>query len=196
VFFDALAGQSTFTETYVGLDPGTLINSGDTLAGITYLFNNGANGRIDNVYTRIGDRSLGASKDDGHDNFGPNDNITVTLASPTTAFGVFFSIAPTATGSIYATNEWGDLADGGGIDAGTGAGLYDRSTLYFVGMISDVPFSVVSFGATGDAASTGFVVDNLTIVDGVTSAVPEPGSRALLATALALLLLTVRRRRA
>jgi hypothetical protein len=60
------------------------------------------------------------------------------------------------------------------------AATYDTpNPFYFVGLVSDVAFTSVTFGAT-DTAASGFTVDNLSFG----TVVPEPTTLALCGLAL------------
>ncbi|MEO5740518.1 MAG: PEP-CTERM sorting domain-containing protein [Vicinamibacterales bacterium] len=180
-FFAALGATPYTTETYEGLAVNTTISPGTTVNGITYSsFPAGTSGRIDNTFNRIGDRSLALT---GSQNFFlPGQSIDVSFA-PTTAIGVFFNVNPSAPNSLFIQTAVGTAGNGP---------AYDQSTLYFVGLISDSPFSSARIGGTTGAQS--FNLDNLTLATGTTS-VPEPASMFLLGSGLLALRMRARRSR-
>ena len=104
--------------------------------------------------------------------------------APTTAIGVFFNVSPSAPNSLFIQTAAGTAGNGPG---------YDQSTLYFVGLISDSPFSSARIGATVNAQS-GFNLDNLTLATAATP-VPEPASMFLLGSGLLALRMRARRSR-
>lgn len=183
-FQAALTGQTVTTEGYELPAINSTIANGGSLNGLTYSFSNGAPGRIDNIFNNFDDQSL-ASASFANGFFLPGESITVSFGAAATAFGVFFNVAQSPAGSLYATTNLGDTA--------LGSNSYDISTLHFVGLISDTAFTSVTFGGT-TAIASGFNVDDLSNVRAV-QAVPEPGSLALLALALAAVV-SMRRRKA
>jgi hypothetical protein len=182
-FLSAL-GASAITETYEGLVVNSLIATGSTVDGLTYTaFPAGTSGRIDNLYNRIGTRSLALQR--GNDNtafFVAGDSMTVTFPFAVKAVGIFFNVAESPEDSLTVTTTAGSAGNGP---------VYDQSTLYFVGLISDTPFLSATF-AGGLDINSGFNLDNLTYA-GAAAAVPEPASLLLLGTGIAGLV--ARRRR-
>lgn len=172
-FQAALVGQTVVTEGYESPALNSTIANGGILNGLTYNFSNGAPGRIDNIYNNFGDQSL-ASAAFPNGFFLAGQSITADFGAGVTAFGIFFNIVQSPAGSLFATTSLGDTA--------LGSASYDTPTFHFIGLISDTAFNSVNFGGTSSIAS-GFNVDNLSFVRG--TAVPEPGSLALVALALA-----------
>ena len=183
-FFAALGATSFTTETYEGLAPNTTISAGQTVNGITYTsFPPGTSGRIDNVFGKIGDRSLALTGSQGF--FFPGQSMDVSFA-PTTAIGVFFNVSVSLFNSLFIETAVGT--------AGNGL-AYDQSTFYFVGLISDTPFSSARIGSTTSAGS-GYNLDNITRAAIPTTPVPDPASTmVLLGSALLALRLSTRRSR-
>jgi hypothetical protein len=190
-YFSALglAGVSLVTETYEGLPLNSLIAAGSTVGPFTYsAFPAGVQGRVDNLFNRIGNQSLAASRpgDLSGGFFFPGDNLTVSF-SPATAVGVFFNANPTP-----GNNDLFIATPAGFVGTGGPASNYDLSTLFFAGLISDAPFTSAVIGSFGAGQGSSFNIDNLSIAP---SAVPEPTTLLLLGTTMAGLGLARWRRR-
>lgn len=187
-FFAALGATSFTTETYEGLALNSTISAGATVNDVTYVsFPAGTSGRIASNYAAIGVQSLALTGSPNvSDFFLPGQSIDVSFA-PTTAIGIFFNSFETPTGSLFIRTEAGD-------SAGNGA-AYDLARFYFVGLISDSPFSSATIGATSGALSP-YNLDNLTRATGTTTSVPDPASTMfLLGSALLAMRMGARRRR-
>jgi hypothetical protein len=184
-FFDAVANAHSTIENYEGIPINTLIPPGSTLDGITYVsFPAGAQGRIDNLYNHFGNAGLSLKR--GFNNTGyflPGDSFTVSFPEPVSIFGIYFNVSKSPGGSLYVNTPAGNVKTGGPV--------YDTSTFYFAGLVSDTLFSSATIGGTGNLGS-GFNVDNLVV--GIF--VPEPSTIMLLAIALPGLLLASRLRKA
>lgn len=169
--FLAAAGGSVVTETYEGLAVGTIILDGTTVNGISYdSFPAGKDGRIDNLYNRIGTRSLAAAPP-ASGFFIAGESVTVSFPFAVDAVGIFFNVASSPLNTLQVQTAAGT--------AGNGA-AYDVTTLYFVGLISDVPFASATFAGLPGIAS-GFNLDNLSY----RAAVPEPTGLAFLGLGIA-----------
>ena len=164
-FFAALGATPFTTETYEGLPVNSTIPAGATVNGITYTsFPAGTSGRIDGT---VVNRLLSLT---GSQNFFfPGQSMDVSFA-PTTAIGVFFNVAVSPANSLFIQTPVGTAFNGP---------LYDQSTFYFVGLISDSPFSSARIGSTPSAQS-GYNLDNLTRATGPTTPVPDPASTMFL----------------
>jgi hypothetical protein len=185
-FFAALSGASV-TEGYESYATNTLFPAGSSANGITYTaFPAGVlAGRVDDLYNRIGDRSLAADRDNDpatEDFFLAGESFTVSFVQPIYAIGIYFNIQQSPDNSVFISTPVGSASSGGA--------TYDQSTLYFVGLISPTAFSTATIGALANAGS-GYNVDDLTFA---VSAVPEPSTVLLLAGGLAALGGLVRRR--
>ena len=181
--FLAAAGGGVVTETYEGLALNSLISDGATVNGITYDFPAGKSGRIDNLYNRVGNQSLAAAPP-GDSYFFQGESLTVTFTSAVNAVGIFFNVNPSPLNSLQIQTAAGT--------AGNGA-VYDFSSLYFVGLISDVAFNAATIAGLPNAGS-GFNLDNLGYRPAA-AVIPEPVSMALLALGLGSVGLRVRRAR-
>ncbi len=167
-FFAALGATPITTETYEGLAVNSTIPAGATVNGITYTsFPAGTIGRIDTDFNSIGDRSLALTGSQTF--FFPGQSIDVSFA-PTTAIGIFFNVSVSPPNSLFIETAVGTAGNGP---------AYDQSTFYFVGLISDSPFSSARIGSTTSVPS-GFNLDNLTRATGTTTSVPDPASTMFL----------------
>lgn len=167
-FQAALSGGIVTIEDFEGAAVNTVIANGSTFNGLTYNFSGGIDGRIDNLYNHFDEKSLAVSRTP--DFFLPDESISVAFDGPVTAFGIFFNVVLSPAGALFATTNLGDTA--------VSSDTYDLSTFQFVGLISDVAFNSVTFGANG-TASSGFNVDNM-----ILNRVPEPTTMALFGLAL------------
>jgi hypothetical protein len=168
-FFAALGATPFTTETYEGLPVNSIIPPGATVNGITYTsFPAGTSGRIDTFFNSIGDLSLALTGSQSF--FLPGQSIDVSFA-PTTAIGIFFNVSISPPNSLFIETAVGTAASGPAYD--------DPFSLYFVGLISDSPFSSARIGATTSAVS-GYNLDNLTRATGTTTSVPDPASTMFL----------------
>ena len=177
-FDAALAGSPTITETYEALALGTLIPSGATVNGITYnSFPIGtAGGLVTSAFNAIGSQSLATDRlESTQDFFFPGESFSVSFTSPIRAVGIYFNVvnSPALNPYLYVNTPVGTATGGGAGD------VPDISSLFFVGLISDVSFGAATFGATLDAPS-GYNVDNL-----IRASIPEPATLMLLGLGLA-----------
>lgn len=170
-FLAALGGASAVTtEGYENLAPNSTIPNGATVNGLTYSGFSRAGGRVDNSYNRIGNLSLAMSTAaGGPDFFQPGEGFTVDFGGAVSAFGLFFNIGLAPAGTLSVSTAEGTAFNGP---------AYDQSTLFFVGLISDTPFSTATI--LGVSTVSGYNVDNLMF-----QRVPEPLTLALALTALA-----------
>lgn len=170
-FFAALGANPSTTETYEGLTLNSIIADGSTVNGITYnSFPANTDGRIDTLYNRIGNQSLALQR--GADNaafFFGGDFMTVTFPFAVNAVGIFFNANTTPLNSLQIQTAVGNAGNGS---------VYDQSTLFFVGLISDTSFNSATIG--GIAGASAFNLDNLTYVQGQSVPVPDPASTMLL----------------
>ena len=182
-FFAALGATATTTETYEGLPANSTIAAGDTVNGITYVsFPSGTSGRIDADFNAIGDQSLALTGSQQF--FFPGQSINTSFA-PTTAIGIFFNVSLSTPNSLFIQTPVGRAGNSAAYDIG--------SNLYFVGLISDTPFSSATIGSV-NAAASGYNLDNLTLAPAATP-VPEPASMLLLGSGLVALRMRARRSR-
>jgi PEP-CTERM motif-containing protein len=190
-YFSALglAGVSLVTETYESLPLNSLIAAGSTVGPFTYsAFPAGVQGRVDNLFDRIGNQSLAASRPGNPSGgfFFAGDTLTVSF-SPSTAVGVFINanVTPGSSDLFIATPV-------GFVGTGGPASNRDISNLYFAGLISDTPFTSAVIGSFGAGQGSSFNIDNLSIAP---SPVPEPTTLLLFGTAMAGIGMSWRRRR-
>jgi hypothetical protein len=148
----------------------------------------GLQGRIGNTYNKFGNQSLEAFRGANPDKyFYAGESVTVgTGDESTNAFSVFVNIQPSDTPQLFL--EYTDPLSGNPQTFFGGAGAYDTSTFYFLGVIATNGNTAFRFGALDNAAS-GFNVDNINLA----APVPEPTPAWLLAAGLAGLALLRRR---
>jgi hypothetical protein len=187
-FLTALGSAPLVTETYEGLPLNSLISAGSTVGQFTYTaFPAGVQGRVDNIYNKIGAQSLAADRpgNPGLNFFIPGENFSVAFAQPANAVGVFFNANPTpGSGDLFIATPVGLAGTGGP------ASNYDFPTFFFAGLISDTPFSSAVIGSFGAGQGSSFNVDNLSV-----SPVPEPTTLLLFGTTAAAMGLAAWRRR-
>ena len=109
--------------------------------------------------------------------FFPGESFTVTFSAPVQALGIYFNVRASAAASdyIFIDTPYGRASSGGN--------TFDIDPFFFVGVVSDAPFSTATFGATL-ASPSGFNVDNMIRA---TLAVPEPSTWMLLLIGVLLL---------
>ncbi len=131
---------------------GTLIPDGSTANGVTYQFPGGLNGLVNNDYNSFGTRSLQLSRGPGQNFFFGGDSIAVDFEEPCFAVGVFINanLEVDSSDDLFLQTPVGTVRTGGLV--------YDIPTFFFLGIISDVPFTTVTFGS---AELLVFNIDNL-----------------------------------
>lgn len=179
-FFTAISGLSSTIENYgSGYVDGQPIPNGFSQNGIIYsqfnLTQGATQGIITNQYNSFTGLSLGADHTalgSAFTYFLPTEGATISFATPITAFGMFFNVN-------LNSGQYGFLYGNG--EAFTDSVAYDTSTFVFVGVVSDTPFSSLTFSST-DAALGVYNVPEVVYASG--TAVPEPSSILLLGTSL------------
>lgn len=149
-FVAATAGQNVVANALDAIAPSTL-ESGDTLNGISYAFSiynrkdpnqpNGTTGQVSILNDRklLTPPGIGTSFQPGGLS-GENDTVTLTFASPITAFGASLGIAALSNFSIIS-----DTGPSATISTFTSYGEQTASYAdFFLGMVSDTPFSSVT----------------------------------------------------
>ena len=180
-FRAALPGPAT-TLDFESTAAGTLIPSGTSLDGITFTY--GLSPEMLNVTdafdTTSGTNALGLTG--GDEALLDGDVVSFGVATPVKAFGLFVITSdPTLAGEIQLVTPVGTVLG----SATEETRLGDGGIVYFLGLISDTPFS----SATLESANDG-EINFAYNVDDVTMAAPEPGTPVSLAAAAALLALT------
>lgn len=180
-FFAAINGLPQTIEDYSsGFFDGQAIPNGFAANGITYteftLTEGATQGVITNLYNSFSGLSLGADHTDlgsAFTYFFGTEGATITFATPVTAFGMFFNVN-------LDSGQYGFLYGDGG-QAFTDSASYDTSTFVFVGVVSDTPFSVLSFNST-DFDNGVYNVPEMIYATG--APIPEPSSMLLLGTSV------------
>lgn len=174
--FDA-AFAGSVRENWDGFANGTQFADGSSANGITY-FSSAGNALVTSFFlpstfpNGLGDTVEGF--------FLAEDAITFTFSAPLLAFGIDINTASVIAGAYAATTEDGDVA----------ASVFDPfpgfGTGQFIGFLSDTPFTSVTIVGTPAAQGDAYTLDTLRAVnEQPPNGVPEPGSLALAAAALA-----------
>lgn len=210
-FYAALGSVPYTLEGYQGSAPNTLLgaagsNSG-TYNGLGYTFSSptfGASqgiGRIDDIYNAFGNplQSLGIWREStagGEGSFEsyfyPGESVTVNFGQGIYAVGIFFNAEPAVAGDFTITTSVGMASNSTTPEVGDGG---PSPTLYFVGLISDTPFTSATFGGSINAVS-GFNLDNLVFANQSIQQIPEPATLMVLGGLLGFGGLAYRRKKA
>jgi PEP-CTERM motif len=176
-FDAAITGYTTSIENYGTLTPGTTINAGDTIDGLTYTaFTPGPlgtllGGIITNEFNSFTGNSLGGNQSTGQQYFFGGDSVTVTFAAPVNAFGLFFNVNANS-GDFGFTTSLGT--------ATTPSTSFDTSTFVFAGLVSTgTQFTSATFFST-DTSLGSYNVPEI-----ITASIPEPSSLLLVSIGLA-----------
>lgn len=190
-FQAAISGYSTAAEDYGAFSAGTPISAGNTFHGLTYsTFTPGPDGSLQggiitdqfNSFTGL---SLGGRQSTGDQFFYGGDSVTITLANPVNAFGMFFN-ANTGSGNYGFTTSLGT--------ATTGSSVWDTDTFVFAGLVStDVTFTSVTF-TSSDVNLGSYNVPKILMAT-APATVPEPSTLVLSGCAAAVLVACRLRRR-
>ena len=175
-FFSALPGPST-TLDFESLSPGDRIASGDTIEGITFVYDFGDEEmQVSDVFdTTSPDNFLGTTDAAV---FQDGDDFDLSFA-PMNALGMFFLSADTMSDGDIILSAAGITAS---LDASISQPLPDGSNAFFLGIIDNMsPFTSAHIEADGGPGGPFFVynVDDIT-----TSVVPLPTSFILFGSAL------------
>jgi len=166
-------------------------------------------GRIDNTFVALGPtaataqslaawRAQTAAGEGSFESFFyPGESFTVTRPgnAPMFAIGAFFNSTPSNTqpGDLFISTSVGSVTNIAGQQPEFGTGQ-PNPTLYFLGLISDTPFTSATFGENlrlgpngqplpPEQQPNGFNLDNLTV--GLQATVPEPATLVVLSGLLA-----------
>jgi len=200
--FNAALGTTPSVETYESGSPNQQIGQGQTFNGLTYTFSNGTFGasnpigRIDTLYNGFGAQTLAAFRSPNtlgeapnESVFYPGESVTVTFPKPVYAVGVYFngindpSVGITQPGDYFIKTSNGDVVPNiFNPTFGSNNSLPKFQSLFFVGLVSDTPFTSATFGASPNAVA-GFNLDNLS--SAATTVIPEPASCLVLGGLLA-----------
>jgi|GEM_PF-1891132 len=200
--FDAALGGLGGTTTIIDFDslaPGSIINSGDEIDGITfnYSYASGDSLRISDTSeagqaTTSGTQFLGTDFAGNFNLIEDAEGFDLGFSAPTVAIGLFFtSIDLILDGDFELTTSEGSASNVAADAIILGDGF---TTVHFVGLISDNPFSTAQIRTCGSDSGCGGVflygVDDITAV-----AVPEPASLSLFGAGLLGLVWLKRKRR-
>jgi hypothetical protein len=179
-FQSAASGISLTTENYGSGTAGQLIANGGLFDGLTYTTTPGPIGTltgsiISDQFNSFSGLSLGGSQSGGEQYFFGGDSVTISFASPVTAFGAFFNVNPNS-GTYALSSAVGGIA--------TDSSVFDTATFVFDGLISDTAFSSVTLSST-DSSSGSFNIPELLFGSRAVTGVPEPLSLSLFAAGLA-----------
>jgi hypothetical protein len=188
------------------------IAQGGVFRDLTYTFSPGVGmfsnpiGRIDTLYNGFGTQTLAAyrspdtaGEDPNESVFYPGESLTVTFPSPVRAVGVYFNginlpgdMLVTQPNDYFITTSNGDTVFNiFNPEFGSSNAFPEFQSLFFVGLVSDTPFTSATFGASPNAVA-GFNLDNLISAVDV---VPEPATCLVLGGLLATSGLVYRRRK-
>ncbi len=153
-------GQPWWVEDYETFALGSLIPDGSTANGVTYQFPGGLNGLVSNEYNSFGTRSLQISRTPGFNFFFGGDSITVDFDEPCFAVGVFINanLEVDSSDDFFLQTPVGTVRTGGLVYDIPPFFPHTFPTFFFLGIISDVPFTTATFGS---AELLVFNIDNL-----------------------------------
>jgi len=179
-FIAALPGPAT-TLDFDSIASGTIVNSGDTLGGITFTYSIGPPpvdmAVVSDFETTSGTNYLGLD-DPGNSNlFIAGDTFSLAFDSPVNAVGMYFvSGDPLFASDIELVTSAGSAFNGDIVDVTFG----DGGLAYYIGLISGQSFSSASI-AFNPLAEGAFLysVDDIT-----TTVVPLPGALWLFGSGL------------
>ncbi len=181
-FMAAISGFDPHTLDFESQDPGYLIQNGDSLEGITFAYDLfGENMAVTDEYmTTSGSNSLGLTWNgvvEGDNYFWDGDEFDLAF-DPVNAMGLYFITSdPAMAEEIWLQTQWGRA-----YNSEDSLVLDDGGLAYFVGLVSDEPFTSAHIGfAADDESNFVYNVDDITLASGEPSdPVPEPGSLLLL----------------
>jgi hypothetical protein len=181
----AAAAGALATEDYGAYAAGTLIPDGGTLGALTYEFQTGAKlgGVITNMYASFSGEGLAAKEFTGPLNAGDffifNEGFTVSFPGAVKAAGIFWN--------VFDPVDFVFNTSGGDSISGT-ATTHDTRSFDFIGVVSDTPFSSVTFN------SSIYTIPKVEWSAGA-GAVPEPATWVILLVGFAGLGAALRRAR-
>lgn len=171
-FLAALPGPSN-TLDFESSSSGTIINSGDTLGGITFTYSIGPPpvdmAVVSDFETTSGTNYLGLDDPGNFNLFIAGDTFSLTFDTPVNAIGMYFVSGDALfANDIELVTSAGSTFNGDVVDVAFG----DGGLAYYIGLISDVSFTTASiqFDPLAEGAFL-YSVDDIT-----TSAVPLPGA--------------------
>ena len=155
-----MGGEPWWVEGYETFALGTLIPDGSTANGVTYRFPGGLDGLVDNEFNSFETRGLQISRRPGLNFFFAGESVTVDFEEPCFAVGVFINanLEVNSSDDLFLQTPVGTVRTGGLV--------YDIPffppplfpTFFFLGIISDVPFTTATFGS---AELLSYTLDNL-----------------------------------
>ena len=171
-FLASLSGTSS-TLDFESQTPGSLINSGDTLGGITFDYSIGpppVDMMVTNDFlTTSGSNYLGLDDAGNFNLFIAGDSFTMTFDTPQNAIGLYLvSGDPLYAGDAIISTSVGSALNSDVVNIDLG----DGGLAYYIGLTSDVAFSsaTLQFDAAAEGAFL-YSIDDITV-----SAVPVPAA--------------------
>ena len=188
-FLAALPGPAS-TLDFEGTASGTIINSGDTLNGISFTYSIGPPpvdmAVVSDFETTSGTNYLGLDDPGNFNLFIAGDTFSLTFDNPVNAVGMYVvGGEPLFTNDIELVTGAGSAFNSDVVDVAFG----DGGLAYYIGLVSDQSFTTASiqFDPLAEGASL-YSVDDIT-----TAVVPLPGALWLFGSGLAGLLISRRK---
>lgn len=167
-------------DTWDSLPLGFIINSGDTIDGLTYFYTpvfDGFSLAVTDALAPTAPHALGTyyATGDYFSGIGPGDAFTIAFSSPVDTFGLWVNTADLVPGAVTITTNTGEVAVSGS-DPITQDNPYGQ----FVGIATTGAFTSVTFSVRD---GFGAAFDGMTWVEAVVTPAPGSGVLSMLAFA-------------